>query len=454
MSPALLILYTATFFISLWLGFYLLARDLRKRPLVLTGYGLGFYAAAILAEVIQAYSPPELMPYFSKAHTIFIFMPALIWTGGLLSLIPETFEHKPRLEKTWQWAVFPTTLGAVILNVIISLPPWLLAAIVSLPLAAAFILLLVQHRKRADSPPLGLPLLATVFFGLAVALLLPSSWLPRGWVLLSVGVDLILLGFGIAIFDAFDEGHRLKADMLRSFMSALFLALLFSIQIALAVTLDSGLSFAMVVLLYSTLSTVTAIATLSNLVLSVFNRLGIFNKRQGWEHAQLRAAASVLNRIDPDTNFSRMRPEDLQRLTRKAISYLGDLPRLTSSPLTYLPIVTRRLEQRGERLDQLERAHELKALLTESIQRLKPPEDGRFGTTDAWRYYNALYFPYVVGLKPYRRYQSTETLSEEEKLALEWFRTQVPERTLYNWQTAAAKMVAQDISDRLQGTGF
>ena len=105
-------------------------------------------------------------------------------------------------------------------------------------------------------------------------------------------------------------------------------------------------------------------------------------------------------------------------------------------------------------MDQLERAHELKTLLTESIQRLKPPEDSLFGTTDAWRYYNALYFPYVKGLKPYRRYQSTKMLSEEEKLALEWFRTEVPERTLYNWQTTAAKMVAQDISDRLRDVGF
>jgi oxygen-independent coproporphyrinogen-3 oxidase len=34
------------------------------------------------------------------------------------------------------------------------------------------------------------------------------------------------------------------------------------------------------------------------------------------------------------------------------------------------------------------------------------------------------------------------------RAALEWFRTAVPERTLYNWQTAAARLVARDLRER------
>jgi hypothetical protein len=30
---------------------------------------------------------------------------------------------------------------------------------------------------------------------------------------------------------------------------------------------------------------------------------------------------------------------------------------------------------------------------------------------------------------------------------LNWFQQQVPERTLYNWQTAAAALVAQDLRE-------
>ena len=93
----------------------------------------------------------------------------------------------------------------------------------------------------------------------------------------------------------------------------------------------------------------------------------------------------------------------------------------------------------------LERAAELKAILAESIARLKPRERSDFGTTDAWRYYNALYFPYVVGLKPYSRRPGTNHLDPVARQALDWFAAMVPERTLHNWQNAAAKLVAQDV---------
>src|SRR5690606_3631744 len=95
----------------------------------------------------------------------------------------------------------------------------------------------------------------------------------------------------------------------------------------------------------------------------------------------------------------------------------------------------------------LERAHLLKALLVESILRLKPYSDKDFDSSDDWRYYNSLYFPYVVGLKPYSVRFDTEALDESSRMALDWFQTQVPERTLHNWQTTAAKLVAQHLRE-------
>ncbi len=87
--------------------------------------------------------------------------------------------------------------------------------------------------------------------------------------------------------------------------------------------------------------------------------------------------------------------------------------------------------------------------MSESIQRLKPHSQGDFGTSDEWRYYNVLYFPYVVGLKPYSRRAEHVGLSPSEQQALEWSRTYVPERTYYNWQNAAACLVAQDLRETL-----
>ena len=72
-------------------------------------------------------------------------------------------------------------------------------------------------------------------------------------------------------------------------------------------------------------------------------------------------------------------------------------------------------------------------------------------TTAEWRYYNAIYFPYVAGLKPSRRSQTKENLADYEIQALEWFHREVPERTLYNWQNKAAELIALDLREKIQG---
>ena len=92
----------------------------------------------------------------------------------------------------------------------------------------------------------------------------------------------------------------------------------------------------------------------------------------------------------------------------------------------------------------LARATELKALLLETITRLKPA-DGDFGTSDEWRHYNALYFYYVVGVRPYSVRTKVTELDPVARRALAWFVDQVPERTLHNWQAAAAKIVANEL---------
>src|SRR5690606_16712663 len=114
-------------------------------------------------------------------------------------------------------------------------------------------------------------------------------------------------------------------------------------------------------------------------------------------------------------------------------------------PLTRLPLIDARLNGRAG--STLERAAELRSLLTESIERLKPRDKGDFGTSDEWRYYNALYFPYVAGLKAYSRRDMTHDLDLPTREILHWFQ-QDPERTLHNWQSAAARLIAQDLQER------
>ncbi|MCX6049418.1 MAG: hypothetical protein NT075_30325, partial [Chloroflexi bacterium] len=155
----------------------------------------------------------------------------------------------------------------------------------------------------------------------------------------------------------------------------------------------------------------------------------------------------VLPKIDETINVSSWDETEFVRLTRRALSHYGDLPHLAASPLTRLPLIDMRLATHPDAASTLQRATELKRLLQEAILQLKPTGDAAFNSSEAWRHYNALYFPYVVGLKPYSRRVEYTNLDPASQQALDWLRAQVPERTLHNWQNAAAKLVAQYLKE-------
>jgi hypothetical protein len=165
------------------------------------------------------------------------------------------------------------------------------------------------------------------------------------------------------------------------------------------------------------------------------------------ERSTLRTAVAALERRDPALTVAHLTPAERERLVRRALSHYGDLGRLAANPLTQLPAVEMRLARQRLPDDTLTRATELRALLEEAIVALKPRGQGDFGTSDAWRYYNALYFPYVVGLRPYSRRAVPSMQPPAAAAALDWLRESVPERTLHNWQTAAARLVAQRLHD-------
>jgi hypothetical protein len=129
----------------------------------------------------------------------------------------------------------------------------------------------------------------------------------------------------------------------------------------------------------------------------------------------------------------------------RALGHYGDLSKLVASPLTTLPVIDTRLATRGAPDQPLERANELKALLADRIAALKPRDSGDFGTTEQWRHYNSLYFPYVVGVRAYAQNATAAGLDPVARQAWQWFVTEVPQRSLHNWQNAAARVIAADL---------
>ena len=128
---------------------------------------------------------------------------------------------------------------------------------------------------------------------------------------------------------------------------------------------------------------------------------------------------------------------------------MGNLPKLAASPLIELPIIQMRLAQKGGEANTMAKSAELKTLLTESICKLKPHSDQTFDTAAQWRHFNALYYPYVRGIRPNRRSFDTTDLTSNDRAALQWLQTDVPTRTLYNWQKAAAGLISADLWEQI-----
>jgi hypothetical protein len=162
------------------------------------------------------------------------------------------------------------------------------------------------------------------------------------------------------------------------------------------------------------------------------------------DRAALTLVAEALPRRHERHRLITVSEDEFRRLTLRALDNFGDLSRLLRSPLVDLPTVDRRLTGHGAEKP-LARAIELRAVLQESIARLKP--DGLFGTTEEWRHYNALYYCCVLGLRPYDRQWKSEGLDRDGRRAYDWFKRYVPRRTLRQWQREGAVLVA----DRLWG---
>jgi len=318
---------------------------------------------------------------------------------------------------------------------------------VSVPSVGAMIHAAV--RRSQPRPVVRFIVIATLFFALGNAILIiPLGLVPSWLALASTGFDVALLGIAVAIGDAFDEGQALRKDMLRSFIGTTVVAILFAGQVLIGLAV-AGQSATLAVLLFSTLGAAIAINVLADPLAGLLDRLA-FSRSPDLraDRAALRSteaalplrSASPLDGMDEDT---------FVRVTRRALGHYGDLSKLVASPLTALPVIDDRLAGRGAPDQPLERANELRALLAERIDNLKPRDGTDFGTTEQWRHYNSLYFPYVVGVRAYAQNATAAGLDPLARQAWQWFVTEVPQRSLHNWQNAAARVIATDLRSNL-----
>jgi hypothetical protein len=448
-------LSAVVFTLSGWLGLYLLSRDPRKPVLVLAAVGLCGFALVVALDAVRTASPAHAQ-LLSRAEVYLVSVPGVAWFAVLAELARPSDSSRARTRELLLVAGVAalTLFGAVLAGSVDGpLRPghWLMFAVISVSTFGAMAFAL--RRPRRPVPAVGLAIVATLFFALGNAILIIPLGLVPSWVALaSTSFDVLSLGIAVALWDAFDEGQALRADMLRSFIGCSAVAAVFGGQVLIGLALTrekSPAQTALTVLLFTTLAAAIAVQVLADPLAGVLDRMA-FSKsptlradRAALRHTgaalPLRAEGPLVD-VDDDT---------FARLTRRALGHYADLTKLVASPLTALPVIDERLAARGAADHPLERANELKAVLADGIGRLKPRDSGDFGTTEEWRYYNALYFPYVVGVRAYAQNATAAGLDPTARQAWQWLVTEVPQRSLHNWQSAAARLIAADLRGRV-----
>ncbi|RUP00757.1 MAG: hypothetical protein EKK34_32680 [Mycobacterium sp.] len=448
-------LSAVVFTLSGWLGLYLLARDPRKPVLVLASIGLCGFASVVALDAVRNTSATHA-ELLSRLEVYLVAVPSVAWFAVLVELARPADSTRGRTgEVLLIGTVAALTLVAA--NVAgsvtgpLRLGHWLMFGVISVSTLGAMAAKVLRPARPA--PVTGAVVIATLFFALANAILIIPLGLVPSWIALaSTGFDVLLLGVAVAVWDAFDEGQALRADMLRSFVGCSAVSVLFGGQalIGLAVTrAEPTAHTAMTVLLFTSLAVAITVQVLADPLAAVLDRLAFSRSPElRADRAVLRDAGAALPLRSKDP-LVEVDDDTFVRLTRRALGHYRDLTKLVASPLTALPVIDERLAARGAPDHPVERANELKAVLADGIARLKPRDAGDFGTTEEWRYYNSLYFPYVVGVRAYAQNATAAGLDPTARQAWQWLVTEVPQRSLHNWQNAAARLIAADLRGRV-----
>lgn len=394
-----------TFGLIFWLGLYISNRDRGNVRLLLCGISLIISALGIAGSLLLSATPFSADSLLVWISPLFLYLSLGSWLSTMLWGYFSKADDSQPPPSIWK---HPTGLG-------------LFTAL--LPLLCG-----------------GAAVLVSTFYW--------QEYTGR-WIFAFYGVTLAWFSIHRLIKETEAQGEAWLPDFLRSFDYSVIFTALFSGQVAIVIHLGAGWN------------TVTMLLQLVSMVISIAFQVYVYPMRAfidsiafaafpklREDRARLRLVEDIQVRVDDHAQPEEMDEEELYRHTRRALSHFGDLQRIAASPLTQLKLIDRRLKDRGAENEVVERAAELKAVLLESVQQLKPRQEEPFGTADEWRHYNALYFPYIIGIKPYSLRYSPDKLDAPSLEALEWFRTYIPERTYYNWQNAGAKLVALMLKDK------
>jgi hypothetical protein len=426
------------FALTWWSACFLVGRDPARRATWRAAAALATYALGV---VVWTWAP-EAVP-----AQILLCVPALFWGGAAVALLPDALPERRQIDLGWR------VLSVASVVALIVLPP--VGRLVVLAVPVGGLVLLWRFRDQVRPPMLpGALSVAAALYGVALAaLLLPLDLdLPDldrpDLVLAAIGLDLLMLGFLVAVAEALEVGERLRPDLRRAALAAAAAVLLAGGPAVLTIQAARGDHW--VLALQFVL--VGVVMTLVGLAGPIHRRLdGVAfagDERLRAQRSELLLLADALPRHRQPHRLITTSEADFVRFTRQALDNFYRPGRLMRSPLTDLPAVDHWLAGSTANPPPT-RALALRAVLADGVDRLRPP--GPFSTGDDWRHYIALRFSSVLGLDPYSR-RLHDGLDQDALQALDWMRRYVPRRVLRRWQIEGAAVLAGRLWDELMST--
>jgi hypothetical protein len=200
-----------------------------------------------------------------------LLLPALLWIGAAVHLIPEDTSWRQPVIRTWMLTAIPIFILSL-LNAWFSL-------IAILALFACLMMIAILKPRRQIKNTFALLVVIGLFFSLSTGLLvLPLHWIPRSWMISALGLDLFLLGIAITLWDAFDEGVAIRSHLLRSLVSSLHFAGALAALVILAIAIDGELTLGKLVALVSVIAFGILTQTFSNPIQNLLDRLTLSNE--------------------------------------------------------------------------------------------------------------------------------------------------------------------------------
>jgi hypothetical protein len=421
------------FALTWWLACYLVGRDPARAAGRRAAGALIAYAAGVVAWTVA--------PAGTTAEVL-LAAPALFWAGSAVALLPSFVPERRQIERGWLF------VSAAFVLITVLLPPS--GRLVVLAPLVGGLSLLWRFRDQVEPRliPLALSLVA-VLYGAALVLLVGPADLGGPWLAIAaIGVDVLILGYLVAVAEAVDAGERLRPDLGRSLVAAVGGLLLAGGPAIL--TMFVAPSRMIAVLQFVVVGVVMTVIGLGGPVHRLLDRVAFWSdeRLRGDRHG-LFLLGEALPRRRERSRMLATTEADFLRFVLQALDSYGDPGRLMRSPLIDLPAVDRRLLKIPVE-QPLARAQELRHVLGEAVAGLRP--NGSPGTDEEWRHYNAVYYYFLLGLRPYSRRLRTDGLDREARRTIEWIRQYVPRHLLRRWQSEGAAQVARDLWDDMVST--